>query len=87
MGFRVSNGQKNKTTLSMDHESSYVQPEPVSNLGESFSQSKKEKAYHMTNSSDINFLRSFKTLDVPKGDESRLIPGKKCGQSEKWNLN
>jgi hypothetical protein len=71
----------------MDHESTYGSAAPVSNLGESFAQTKKEKAYQMTNCSDINFLRSFKTLDVPKGEESRLIPGKKCGQSEKWNLN
>lgn len=41
----------------------------------------------MTNSSDVNFLHSYKALDVPKGEESKVIPAKKIGVPEKLNLN
>ena len=86
---RVSSGETFKSSVVFDHESSYCQNENknVSNLGGSFSQSKKEKAYHMTNSSDVNFLHSFKALDVPKGEESKVIPAKKLGVPAKLNLN
>jgi len=86
---RTSSGQTFKSSIVFDHESSYYQNENnnVSNLGGSFSQTKKEKAYHMTNSSDVNFLHSYKALDVPKGEESKVIPAKKIGVPEKLNLN
>ena len=60
---------------------------PTTNLGQSFTHSSKEKHWHQTNASDVNFLNSYKTLDVPKGEEGRLLPAKKEGVTQKLNLN
>lgn len=36
------------------------------NLGAAFSRNKKEKGYLLTNSSSINNLKSYKSLDIPE---------------------
>lgn len=87
--FRASSGsaKNSSNTFIVDHDSSAQSITPVNNLGGSFSQSSKEKHWHQTNSSDVNFLPSYKTLDVPKGEEGRLLPATKVGVPQKLNLN
>ena len=52
----------------------------VNNLGATFSKSKKEKGYLMTNSSSITNLHSYKTLDIPDRVEVKPFPNTKGNQ-------
>ena len=47
---------------------------PMSNLGGTFCKSKKEKAYHLTNSSTITNLHSYKQLDLQEKAENKEFP-------------
>ena len=60
---------------------------PGNNLGGSFSRNRKEKAYHLTNSSSITSLNSYKSLDMPDKKECREFPTTKGNQSLKRAMN
>lgn len=46
----------------------------IKTLGGTFSQNRREKWYHQTNSSSITNLRSYQSLDVPLGQEDKPFP-------------
>eukprot|EP00347_Sterkiella_histriomuscorum_P016152 403354281 len=81
-------GVTNKSnTFIIDHDSQANSVEPSNSMSKTFTQTPKEKAWHRTNASEIVLLNSYKTLDVPKGEEGTLLPCKKVGVPEKLNLN
>jgi len=47
---------------------------PSNNRGGSFSRTRKEKGYHLTNSSSITMLNSYKSLDMPDRPEVKEFP-------------
>jgi hypothetical protein len=57
------------------------------NLGGSFSTSKKERTYLLTNSSTIMNLTSYKTLDLPDKNECREFETTKGNQNLKRSVN
>ena len=50
---------------------------PDNNLGGTFSKSKKEKAWHLTNSSQVNMQPSYHSSDLPEKDEFPEFPAVK----------
>jgi len=72
-------------TFITDHETAANNVEAKKSNG--FSTNSKEKAWHKTNASEIMSLTSVKTLDVPKGEESAVLPCKKNGVQDKLTLN
>ena len=50
---------------------------PDNNLGGTFAKSKKEKAYHLSNSSQINMQPSYHSSELPQKEESREFPAAK----------
>lgn len=71
----------------VDHDTSVYSVGQANNLGAAFSKNKKEKAYHLTNSSSVNMMPSYKTLDCPEKPEDRLLPCTKNGVDLKFNVN
>jgi hypothetical protein len=51
---------------------------PTNTLGGTFTKSKKEKAYHLTNSSQITYQNSYKSLDIQEKTESKEFPTTKA---------
>ncbi|CDW79109.1 UNKNOWN [Stylonychia lemnae] len=79
-------GAKNQSnTFIIDHETAANNVE--AKQMNAFSTNPKEKAWFKTNASEIMQLSSVKTLDVPKGEESAVLPCKKNGVQDKHNLN
>lgn len=60
---------------------------PTNNKGGTFSRNRREKWYHITNSSSINRLNSYKSLDVKESAEDREFPTTKGNQSLKRSMN
>ena len=59
----------------------------TNNLGGTFCKNRKEKGYHLTNSSTITSLNSYKALDIPDKDECREFPTTKGNQQLKRAMN
>ena len=77
---RSSTGVKNVSAKTIvDHDTAINSVGTANNLGAAFSKNKKEKAYHLTNSSGINMQNSYKTLDCPEKNEGNLFPATKNG--------
>ena len=53
---------------------------PTNNIGGTFSKTRKEKAFHLTNSSSIPNLKSYHVLDGPEAVECKEFPTTKGNQ-------
>lgn len=79
-------GTKNKSIgnhiehMEPSHEELVNSGIPDNNLGGTFSKSKKEKAYHLSNSSQINMQPSYHSSELPEKDEFREFPLSKGGR-------
>ena len=60
---------------------------PSNNLGGTFSKSRKERGYHLTNSSSIPNLLSYHSLDGPESKEVKTFETTKGNQTLKRALN
>jgi len=72
--------------LSVDYINSHKEPTheelakegiATNNLGGTFCKSKKEKAYHLSNSSQINMQPSFHPNELPEKEEATEFPATK----------